>query len=92
VTNQPIDISQVQNREQLYYASVDARDDGLYELGSRTVAVVGIADTLQQAEAIAEAEIQRLKGPLFHRRDIGTAELIERRVDEMRKIRKHSAL
>lgn len=71
VKNERVDVSGVQNKDQLYYAAVDAREDGLYETGSRTVAVVGIADALTQAEAIAEEEIQRVKGPLFHREDIG---------------------
>lgn len=79
IKNEKIDVAAVQNQEQLYYAAVDAREDGLYETGSRTVAVVGIADTITEAEKIAEAEIQRVKGPLFHREDIGTEKLIKKR-------------
>ncbi len=87
VKNQKIDISNIQNKEQLYFASVDEREDGLYEIGSRTVAVVGIAQTIYEAEKIAEAEINKIKGPLFHRKDIGTKELIEKRVKMMKRIR-----
>ena len=39
--------------------------------GSRAVAVVALADTLSTAEAEAEKEISCIKGPLFHRKDIG---------------------
>jgi formyltetrahydrofolate-dependent phosphoribosylglycinamide formyltransferase len=71
VKNQKIDVSSVKNKEQLYYAAVDELEDGLYETGSRTVAIVGIADTIAEAEVISEEEIQRVSGPLFHREDIG---------------------
>jgi len=37
----------------LFYASVDERDDGLYTTTSRAFAVVGIADTIAAAEALA---------------------------------------
>jgi phosphoribosylamine--glycine ligase len=87
VKNQPIDVSAVKDPSQLYFASVDAREGVLYEAGSRTVAYVGIADTLQEAEALAEAEIARVKGPLFHREDIGTVDLIQKRVAHMKTLR-----
>ena len=86
VKNQKIDISEVQNKEQLYLASVEAREDGLYELGSRTAAVVGMADTIYEAEKIAEEEIKRIKGPLFHRKDIGTKELIDKKIEMMKNL------
>ena len=71
-----IDISLVQNNDQLYLASVDKRGEDLYEIGSRTVAVVGIADSISEAEKIAECEINKINGPLYHRKDIGTDKLI----------------
>lgn len=88
VKNQKIDISHVQNTDQLYYAAVDQREDGLYETGSRALAVVGIAGTIAEAEKIAEAEIKRIQGPLYHRNDIGTEALIKKRIDMMNELRK----
>lgn len=88
VKGQPIDISAIQNPEQLYLAAVDQRADGLYETGSRTAAVVGIADNLTEAEAIAQAEVERIAGPVFHRKDIGTAELVQKRVEHMSSLRR----
>lgn len=87
VKGQAIDISRVQNRDQLFLASVDVTARGLVEAGSRTAACVAIADTIEAAEAAAEAEISRIRGPLFHRRDIGTAKLIEKRVEQMKALR-----
>lgn len=70
-----------------YYASVDQRDDGLYLSSSRGVAFVGIAETLEAAEKIAEKAASSVKGPVFHREDVGTAALIEKRVAMMRALR-----
>ena len=87
VKNQQIDISSIQNPDQLYLAAVDQRADGLYETGSRTAAVVGIAPTLTEAEALAQAEVERIAGPVFHRRDIGTIKLVQKRIEHMKKLR-----
>ncbi len=67
----------------MYYSSVDERADGLYLSSSRAVAFVGIADDLVHAEQIAEAACARVKGPVFHREDVGTGALIQKRVEMM---------
>ena len=87
IKGERIDISKVENPDQLYLASVDLENNILLESGSRTVAVVGIADTLQEAEAISESEIKRIAGPLFHRKDIGTTQLINKRINHMKALR-----
>ena len=87
VKGEPIDLSNVKNQEGLFYASVDIKNGQLIEAGSRTVAVVGIANTISDAEKIAEKEISSLEGPLFHRNDIGTDQLIQKRVHHMESIR-----
>ena len=82
-----ISISKIKNPDQLYLASVDFKNNILLESGSRTVAVVGIADTLNEAEALAENEIKCIEGPLFHRKDIGTNQLINKRIVHMKTLR-----
>ena len=82
-----IDISRVQNKSYLYLAAVDNRDETLYATGSRTAAYVGVADTISLAEEIAEREISHIQGPIFHREDIGTSELINKRIEFMKKVR-----
>jgi phosphoribosylamine--glycine ligase len=82
-----IDISAVKNKAQLYLSSVNAVDGKIYATGSRTAAYVGVADSISAAEEIAEKEICGIAGPLFHRSDIGTERLIQRRVDDMRRLR-----
>ncbi len=86
VTGERIDISMVKNHDHCYLAAVDETPEGLIETGSRTVAVVGIADSLCEAEKMAEAEINRVKGPLFHREDIGTTALIKKRIAHMKAV------
>ena len=87
VKGESVDISLVSNPDNLFYSSVDTQREVLVEAGSRTVAVVGIADTIPEAEKIAEKEISSVKGPLFHRTDIGTADLVQKRVKHMNSLR-----
>ncbi len=82
-----IDISEIEQHENLYLGAVNAVDGKLYATGSRTAAVVGIAETLAAAEASAEEMIQLIKGQLFHREDIGTPALIEKRIQHMKSLR-----
>lgn len=74
-------------KARLYYASVDKRADGLYMSTSRAIGVVGIADSLGEAEQIAEKAVSAIKGPVDHRPDIGTKPLIEKRIRHMQLIR-----
>jgi phosphoribosylamine--glycine ligase len=87
VKNELINISKIENPDGLFYASVDIQNGKLVEAGSRTVAIVGIADTISEAEAIAEKEVSSISGPLFHRTDIGTDPVIQKRIDHMNEIR-----
>jgi len=71
----------------LFYASVDAREDGLYTTTSRAFAVVGIAETITDAEAIAEEALAAAGDGLRIRHDIGTADLVQRRIDHVARLR-----
>lgn len=74
----------------VYCGSVSLEHDtGNWRLGgSRAVAFVGIGNTLAEAEAIAEEEASQVRGPVRHRRDIGTQELVDKRVAHMRALRR----
>ncbi len=71
----------------MYYASVDQQGDDLVLCGSRAIAFVGIGDTLEEAERLAESAASAVQGPVFYRKDIGTHALIQKRVDMMKEIR-----
>ena len=62
---------------------MDIKDGQLILAGSRAVAAVGIADNISSAEEIAEKNISAIKGPVFHRTDIGTNKLIQNKLDHM---------
>ena len=87
IKNESINVSKVKNSDLLYYASVDIKDGVLVESGSRTIATVGISNSIFSAEKIAEESISCVEGPLFHRTDIGTPLLIEKRKNNMDSLR-----
>ncbi|MBO8175090.1 MAG: phosphoribosylamine--glycine ligase [Thermococcus sp.] len=82
-----VQISEDKIREEgakIYYASVD---ENFTMLGSRALAIVGIADSLEEAEKIASAGIKHVKGEIFYRADVGTKESIAKRIELMKTIR-----
>lgn len=81
-----IEIGEIPAGVKMYYGSVDARDDGIYLSSSRALAFVGIADTIAEAEKLAQSAVGGVKGPVFYRKDIGTKELIQKRVDLMKSL------
>ncbi len=68
-------------------SAVDVKDGKLIATGSRTLAVVGTAATIAEAEAVCERVVRLIPGPFFHRADIGTAPSIARRVEHMKAVR-----
>jgi phosphoribosylamine--glycine ligase len=75
-----------------FWAACRLEDDGdVFLTSSRSGGFVGIADSLDAAERIAEDAAQSLEqhngGAIRHRQDIGTADLVQRRVDHMRSLR-----
>jgi phosphoribosylamine--glycine ligase len=70
----------------IFYASVDMKDGHIVTAASRTVAVVGFGDTIEVAERLAESVTSHVTGPLWHRRDIGTASLIRKRIEHVKSL------
>jgi phosphoribosylamine--glycine ligase len=70
----------------LYYANVEEQDGTLYTQTSRTLAFVGMGETLDEAEAIAEKAASSVRGHVFHRRDIGTRAILDKRCRHMKEI------
>jgi phosphoribosylamine---glycine ligase len=88
VKNEVIDLSKVpKDSEKLrtFLAAIDKGDDGRYRLsGSRAVAFVGIGKNVAEAERIAEHAASVVRGPVYHREDIGTQKPIKKRISHMR--------
>lgn len=84
--NEKLIVGKIPQNAKVYYASVEQKESGLYTTSSRAVACLGIAENLEKAEKIAEEAAKSVKGRLFHREDIGTKKLIEKRIAHMKKI------
>jgi fusion protein PurCD len=80
VKGKALDISNVSQRDRLYFAAVDQDNDEFIMTGSRAIAVLGIADTLSEAEKEAERLANQIHGPVFHREDIGKTKLINQKI------------
>ena len=68
------------------YAAVNQKDDGIYLSGSRALGIVGQGETISEAENVAEKACQFVTGNIYHRRDVGTNELVNKRVQHMNEI------
>jgi fusion protein PurCD len=86
VKGEGIDLSDVGESAKIFYASVEERDGGIYMSGSRAVGFVGIADNIEEAERIAEEGVKSVSGKVFHREDIGTRALLDKRVEHMKNL------
>lgn len=71
----------------IYLGSVDMQNETLVSAGSRTLAVVSRGKNLAEAESRCESVLADIRGPFFHRSDIGTPALISRRVEHMNELR-----
>ena len=71
----------------LFYASVDEREDGLYTTTSRSFAVVGVADSIEEAEKQAEDALAAAGDGLRVRHDVGKPDLVQRRIEHMAELR-----
>ncbi|NHJ04917.1 MAG: phosphoribosylamine--glycine ligase [Candidatus Heimdallarchaeota archaeon] len=73
---------------ELFYSSVSETGSGnIITTTSRAIAIVGIAENLTKAEEIAEKATTYVEGPLFHRKDVGTKELIQKRIDHLKELK-----
>jgi phosphoribosylamine--glycine ligase len=87
---QILDVNEARINEEgalVYYAAVNQKDDKVYTSASRSLGLVGIGDTIAEAEEICEKVTGYVKGDVYHRRDVGTSDLIQKRLDHMETIR-----
>ena len=78
----------VPKNARIFYGDINQQADGSLQLGgSRTAGIVGIGDTIKEAEQIAQELCTQVTGPVRYRDDIGTTELIAKRSALMKSIR-----
>ncbi len=86
VKNQFIEFKEVKGVNH-YFGAIDEKNTNFLMTGSRAMAFVGLADNLEQAEIKAQNAVDLVQGKVFFRKDIGTKELIQKRIDHMKEIR-----
>jgi phosphoribosylamine--glycine ligase len=83
-----LDESSIKNTgAELYYASVNEEGGQIYTTTSRSLGIVGIADTITDAEFISEEGLKFVGGNVFMRHDIGKQESIRKKIEKMENIR-----
>ncbi|CEG12594.1 Phosphoribosylamine--glycine ligase [groundwater metagenome] len=82
-----LDESKFGNNSKIYYANVYEENGKIFGTDSRAIALLGIGKTIEEAEKIAENSTKFVKGNLYHRKDIGTKELINKRLEHIKRIR-----
>ena len=70
----------------VFYAAVGLEDDEIHLSGSRALGIVASGESISEAEKIAEKACEHVKGNVYHRRDVGTQALVDKRVEHMKEI------
>jgi len=89
VTGQPLKIDARaldKSGAKVFYASVYEKGGVIYTQSSRSIGLVGIAGTISHAERIAESACSFISGKVWHREDIGTDALVQRRIDHLKQL------
>lgn len=87
VANQIIKVDEEKIKSEgalVYYAAVNQKDGNIYTSASRALALAASGDSIEEAEEICEKATHHVEGDLYHRRDVGTNELIQKRIDHMK--------
>ena len=71
----------------LYYANVNEKDGEVFTTTSRSVGVVGLAESIEEAERIAENGIKHVSGRIHVRHDIAKKHMLDAKVARMEAIR-----
>lgn len=91
VPDQIIDVDERKINEagaEVYYAAVNEKNGKVYSSSSRALGIVSVADSIEEAEKLCENATKYVKGDVYHRRDVGTTELIQKRIKHMEELKK----
>lgn len=83
-----ITVKKSKTNSTVFFASVDLISESETEYvlrmsASRSIALVGTGDTIEQALLNAKSGITNISGKIHYRSDIGTKELIQKRIDQV---------
>jgi phosphoribosylamine--glycine ligase len=71
----------------IYFASVYEREGKIFTTNSRAFGILGVAKTLEEAQRISLEGSKAVKGEIWFREDIGTKSLVQKRIENMKKVR-----
>lgn len=71
----------------LYYASVNEREGKIYTTTSRSVGVVGVSDTIDDAEQTVERALKHISGRIHVRHDIAKKDMLDAKIARMKQVR-----
>lgn len=71
----------------IYYGSVNCMDGKIFTTHSRSIAIVGVGHSLEDAEKTVEKSLAYVKGNVYVRHDIGKIETIRKKIERMKEIR-----
>ena len=73
---------------EIFYANVDMTEDGKMVTGtSRSIGIVGIGETIEEAEQRCEDALKFVEGDaICVRHDIGKRDLIQKRIDRIKNL------
>lgn len=78
------EITIINPSEKFYFASVYEQDGKVYTTSSRAIAVIATDLDFYSAEKkVEECILKSFKGKLYHRHDIGTKRLIQKKLDKL---------
>lgn len=69
----------------LYYAAVSGSLERVEMSTSRSLALVGLADSIEEASHLVEENLKNISGDYYVRHDIGSKEMMERKKSQFRK-------
>ncbi|MCA9370642.1 MAG: phosphoribosylamine--glycine ligase [Candidatus Peregrinibacteria bacterium] len=81
-----VSFPEIPENARIFYGDIAETDGKLTLGGSRTAGIVGIGDTIEEAEQIAQQICEKVQGPVRFRNDIGTTALIQQRINFMKTI------
>ena len=84
VKNKKIELGPIPPNCEIFYGAVHKEKKQLIMDGSRAIAFVGKGKNLAEAEMMAQKGVESVSGPVFFRKDIGTAELIQKRINNIK--------
>ena len=89
IPNQIIEVDEdeiVANNTIVYYAAVNQKNNDIYTSTSRALALVSMGETIAEAEETCEDSTKHVRGDVYHRQDVGTAQLIDKRIKHMQEL------